>query len=425
MKVFLLTPSLERPGGIQRYTVTLARALKDLMGDQFVRCVSLAEDSIGQGKTRLSARSKWRFGWQAAREAARWRPDVIICARLALGPVGWLLASLGGRPYWVVVYGIEAWISLPFAKRIALRRADRVIVISEFSREQVIKRQRVKAERTACLPCALDEGLTTVEPASAGPHQSLAIGQRVVLTVARMEASEQYKGHDVILRALPSVLSLVPNLAYVVVGEGNDRPRIEALVDNLGLRPHVIFAGRVSDSELVALYNRSDVFALPARTIITSHEAKGEGFGIVFLEAMAFGKPVIGPNYGAPAEFIRHQYQGLLVNPEDSKGMAEALVDLLANPEKAHKMGQAGSDWVRRQYSYGTFREKLQEMLTRGHGADRDKNAVSNVNHQTATAKHILGTLFVLWVVVVNLLYYYQFKTLLVAHFARFLHRWH
>jgi glycosyltransferase involved in cell wall biosynthesis len=370
MKVLLLTPSLERPGGIQRYTLTLAQALKDLMGDQFARCVSLAENSVGQSTPRPSARSKWRLGWQAVLEAARWRPDIIICAHLALAPVGWLLATLARRPYWVVVYGIqawvpliEAWVPLPFAKGTALRRADRVIVISEFSREQVTKRQRVKAERVVCLPCALDEGLKTIEPASIGPHRSIANGQRVVLTVARMEASEQYKGHDVILRALHSVLSRVSDVVYVVVGEGDDRPRIEALVDELGLRPHVIFTGRVSDSELVALYNRSDVFALPARTVITSHEAKGEGFGIVFLEAMAFGKPVIGPNFGAPAEFIRDGENGLLVDPTSVASVAEALLALLIDPEKGRELGRAGREWVRTMYSYGSFCERLRELL--------------------------------------------------------------
>jgi phosphatidyl-myo-inositol dimannoside synthase len=366
MKVLLLTPSIERPGGIQRYTVTLTRALKDLLGDQSVRCVGLAEASTRHGKTGLAARSKWNFGWQAARAVARWRPDLIICTHLALGPVGWLIAILGCRPYWIVVHGIEAWVSLPSAKRFALHRANRVIVTSKLNYEQVTKGQRVKAERIASLPCTLDESLTTVEPASAGPHQSLANGQRVVLTVARMEASEQYKGHDVILRALPSVLRRVPNLTYVVVGEGDDRARIEALADSLGLRPHVIFTGRVSDAELVAVYNRSDVFALPAKTVLTDQEAKGEGFGIVFLEAMAFGKPVIGPNDGAPAEIIRHEEHGLLVDPEDAAAVAEALLNLLTNPDKAHQMGQAGSDWVRKQYSYCSFREKLRGILDDG-----------------------------------------------------------
>ncbi len=363
MKVLLLTPSLERPGGIQRYALTLERALKDLMGEQSVRRVAIAEDSIRQGNGRLSAGAKWRFGWQAAREVARRRPDLIICVHLALGPVAWLLANLMGRPYWIIVHGIEAWVSLPWVKRRALHGADRVIVTSQLNLDQVLRKRRVDPGRVDMLPCALDEDLTALEPATTGPHQSLVDGQLVVLTVARMAAAEQYKGHDVILRALPSVLARVPNLAYVVVGEGDDRTRLEALAESVGIRPHVIFTGRVSDSELAALYNRSDVFALPARTVLNGQEAKGEGFGIVFLEAMAFGKPVIGPNEGAPPEIIRHGQHGLLVNPSDPAAVAEALVDLLTNPDKAREMGRAGSDWVREQYSFGSFREKLKGIV--------------------------------------------------------------
>jgi glycosyltransferase involved in cell wall biosynthesis len=300
-----------------------------------------------------------------------------------------------------------------------------VIVISNFSQEQIIKRHHIKLEHLSLLPCALDEGLATVEPASTGPYRSLADGQRVVLTVARMAAAEQYKGHDVILRALPSVLLRVPNLAYVVVGEGDDRSRIEALADSLGLRPHVIFTGRVSESELAALYHRSDVFALPARTVLTEQEAKGEGFGIVFLEAMAFGKPVIGPNEGAPSEIIRHGRHGLLVDPEDSMATAEALVDLLTNSDKSREMGEAGRDWVRKEYSYACFREKLWEILAGGHGANQEGNILSNGGGKTAIANPLLQALFVLWIIVVNVLYYLQFKDLLVSRFAHLLHRWH
>jgi phosphatidylinositol alpha-1,6-mannosyltransferase len=240
-----------------------------------------------------------------------------------------------------------------------------------------------------------------------------------------MDASEQYKGHDVILRALPSVLTHVPNLVYVVVGEGDDRARIEGLADSLGLRPHVMFTGRVSDPELVALYKRSDVFALPARTVLNDHEPKGEGFGIVFLEAMAFGKPVIGPNFGAPTEIIRHGQHGLLVNPQDSAAMAEALVDLLTHPDKAREMGQAGNDWVRTKYSYGSFCEKLREMLGGGHAEDQDANVTSNEVGKTAAARHPFGALFLIWVMVINFLYFYQFKDLLVIHFAHLLNPWH
>ena len=129
------------------------------MGDEFVRCVGLTEDPIVHGSARLSVWAKWRFVWSAAWQVARWRPDLIICSHLGLGPIGCLLAYLGFRPYWIVVYGIEAWVSLPHLKRIALRHANRVIVISAFSREQVVKRHHIQSNRILNLPCTLDESL--------------------------------------------------------------------------------------------------------------------------------------------------------------------------------------------------------------------------------------------------------------------------
>ena len=360
----MLAPPLASAGGIQRYTASLIRALRDLLGDRNVRCLAIPDTANGNGHARLSAGLKLRFGSQALLEAARWSPDLIICTHLALGPVGWLLASLRRRPYWIVAHGIEAWASLPYGKRGALRQADRVVVTSAFSREQVVKRHGIDAHRLASLPCTLDETLLTIEPARNGSHEHVPDGQHIVLTVARMAASERYKGHDVVLRALPSVVAIVPDLTYVVVGEGDDRPRLESLAKQLGLRDHVVFTGQVSEPELAAFYQRSEVFVLPALTSVDEHNPKGEGFGIVFLEAMAFGNPVIGPNYGAPAEIIRQGETGLLVDPEDASSVAEGLLKLFTNPGQAREMGKAGSNWVREHYSYASFRDRLQEVLT-------------------------------------------------------------
>lgn len=361
MKVLLLAPSLVRAGGIQRYTATLERALKDL--HQSVRCLALPEESGSHGMSRLSSRSKWRFGWRAIREAASWRPDLIICTHLALGPIAWLARTFVASPYWIVVHGIEAWTVLPRWKRGALRQADRVIVTSAFNRGQVVKRHQIDGKRISSLPCTLDETLLSAEPAIAGACARITAGQHLVLTVARMASGERYKGHDVVLRALPSVVEKIPNLTYVVVGDGDDRPRLESLANDLGIAEHVTFTGEVSDSELAALYQRSEVFALPARTMVNDRDPKGEGFGIVILEAMAFGKPVVGPNYGAPVELIRHGENGLLVDPESAPSVAEALLNLLTHPDSAREMGKAGSEWVRTHYSYDCFRERLREIL--------------------------------------------------------------
>jgi phosphatidyl-myo-inositol dimannoside synthase len=371
MRILVLTPSLESVGGIQRYTSTLIRALEDLLGDQNVRAAALPESS--NGASRFSAAVKLRFGWHAVWELAHWRPDLIICTHLGLGPVSWLLATVGERPYWIVAHGIEAWGALSYPKRAALRQADRVIVTSAFSREQVVNRQGISRDCLASLPCALDEtllrrdgvggGMDIVATAWNGLGRYFADDRRVILTVARMSAAEQYKGHDVVLRALPAVVAQVPNLTYAVAGDGDDRARLEALAGELGLADHVAFTGAISDAALASLYRCCEIFVLPARTVIEDRHPKGEGFGIVYLEAMAFGKPVIGPNCGAPVELIRDGENGLLVSPDDPVSVSDALLRLLADAPAARAMGESGARWVHQHYSYDCFRERLRQAL--------------------------------------------------------------
>lgn len=363
MKVLLLSPPLTSAGGIQRYTANLVRALKDLLGDQSARCLAISAGPNRNGTSRLSRGSKLTFVCRALWETSHWRPDLIICTHLSLGPVGCLLARLRRRPYWIVVYGIEAWTLLPAWKRMSLCRADRVLVLSAFSREQVVKRQGIDHKRISSLPCMLDETLLSAETLATCCSRHNFEGQHVVLTVARMAASEGYKGHDVVLRALPAVIAKIPNLTYVVVGDGDDRRRLENLAKDMGLAKHVVFTGEVSELELAGLYRRSEVFVLPARTVLDDENPKGEGFGIVFLEAMAFGKPVVGPRYGAPAELITDRKNGLLVDPDQADSVAEALLTLFTKPTAADEMGKAGREWVRRHYSYSSFRNRLQEIL--------------------------------------------------------------
>jgi glycosyltransferase involved in cell wall biosynthesis len=361
--LLVLAPSMESPGGIQRYTETLTRAVGDLLGRENVWRMSMPEVSAGVGEARIPWALKCRFAWRAIREAVRQRPELIVCTHLGLAPIGWVAGMLARRPYWVVVHGIEAWRVLPAWKRQGLVRADRIVATSAFNREQVIRRQRTNPERLVRLPCVLDEGLLKVAPVDERIRLWAPHGRRVILTVGRLAASEQYKGHDVVLRALPQVVERVPNLTYLIVGDGDDRPRLETMAERLKLREHVIFTGRVTDGELAACYRASEVFVLPARTVLNKHKPKGEGFGIVFLEAMAFGKPVIGPNYGAPVELIQQREHGLLVEPENPTAVAEALMRLLSSPGDARRMGEAARQWVRQEYSYESFRSRLRGIL--------------------------------------------------------------
>ena len=364
MKVLVLAPPVENFGGIQRYIATLVRALQDLLTEQDVCVLAIRGQPQlrwdGQERLRLGVKS--RFVARALQEAERWRPNLVICSHVGLAPTGWLLRVSSRRPYWVVAYGIEVWGALSLWKRLAIVRADRLLAISDFTRQQLFERYRISPERTFLLPPMLANQRTPqADLRAAVPVEN---GRRIVLTVGRLAASERYKGHDVMLRAWVRVREKMPKAVYLIVGDGDDRLRLQALALELGLGESVCFAGAVSEDVLAACYKACEVFAMPARTVLDPRAPQGEGFGIVFLEAMTHGKPVIGPRFGAPSEFIRHGEHGLLVDPEDPAGVAQAVIDLLTLPELAARMGQAGKQKVTQDFSYNRFCERLRQALS-------------------------------------------------------------
>jgi phosphatidylinositol alpha-1,6-mannosyltransferase len=357
--VLVLAPSLKSVGGIQDYTSTLVEALRIILGNDCVRMVAVPGDAEvrDDGSLALRPSVKLRFLISAFAAAIAWSPDLIICAHIGMAPTARLIQRLTRTPYWLVLYGIEVWGELPPAKRKALQSAKRYVTITRFTLDAMAARHGLKEPPALLLPPSLPKGrLSSRETTRTASTDGLP---PTVLTVGRMSASEQYKGHDVMLEAWPLVLRRVPNAVYSIVGGGDDRPRLESRARELGIADSVHFAGAVSPEELAVCYDRCCVFAMPARTELVGRAPRGEGFGIVFLEAMARGKPVVGPSVGAPAEFIRSGEHGLLVNPEDSRQVAEALVELLENPARARRMGEAGKSWVEREFTFDRFCERL------------------------------------------------------------------
>jgi phosphatidyl-myo-inositol dimannoside synthase len=362
-KVLVLTPSLKSVGGVQNYTSALVAALQVVFGNDRVRMVAVPGDPEVQnhGNLALPMSFKLRFLLSALATAFLWSPDLIICAHVGLAPTAHLIQKLTGVRFWVVLYGIEVWGDLPAAKRSALQAAQRYVAITRFTLDATVARHGLERQRELILPPTLPKG-RFLSPeadylASKGPMRPM------VLTVGRIAASERYKGHDVMLEAWPAVVRRVPDAMFWIVGDGDDRRRLEARACELGIADSVHFAGSVSHEELDVCYDRCCVFAMPARTELDTVVPRGEGFGIVFLEAMAHGKPVVGPRIGAPAEFIRSGEHGLLVDPTDWHEVAEALIELLEDPVRARRMGDAGKEWVAREFSFDRFCERLRDVL--------------------------------------------------------------
>jgi phosphatidyl-myo-inositol dimannoside synthase len=363
-KILVLAPSLKGIGGVQNYTSTFVDALREVSGNDRVRIVEVPEEAVSRPNVppALRTSSKVRFLVSAVASAILWRPDLIICAHIGVAPAGRFIQRFTGIPYWVVLYGIEVWGELTPAKGSALRAAARLVAITQFTLDATIKRHALGKPPSVILPPTLPKQL--LSPPKTRDNGSEESRLPIVLTVGRIASSERYKGHDVMLEAWPSVLRRVPDAEYWIVGDGDDRQRLELRAHELGIAGSLRFAGSVSPEELAVCYDRCCVFAMPARTELDGPVPRGEGFGIVFLEAMARGKPVVGPRMGAPAEFISSGVHGLLVDPSNPVEVSDALFELLHDPARARRMGAAAQEWVAREFSFQRFCERMREALT-------------------------------------------------------------
>ncbi|HEV7503823.1 MAG TPA: glycosyltransferase family 4 protein [Thermoanaerobaculia bacterium] len=269
-----------------------------------------------------------------------------------LGPArtqGYLPGPLRS-PYLVPMYGIEVWRPLEWDRRRALAGATVKFAISQHTLERALPFCPGLAGTTV-LPLALEDRAAegTVDASLIG-----RIGRGFLLIVGRMDATERYKGHDQLLEALPHVLKLCPNARLVVAGDGDDRRRLEEKAAYLGSGSAVVFAGFTSEATLAELYRRCAVFAMPSR---------GEGFGLVYLEAMRAARPVLAAQHTAAEEIVVHGKTGLLVDPDDRETLSKALARLLHEVGAARRMGWAGRERWEREFGLDRFRERLEPLL--------------------------------------------------------------
>jgi phosphatidylinositol alpha-1,6-mannosyltransferase len=253
------------------------------------------------------------------------------------------------RPHAVFLYGVEAWKGLTAIERRMLAAARLRIAISRFTAERVAQLNPGIGPIVEC-PLALPiSSLADPSNGTAGDAHPPA-----VVIVARTVSTERYKGHDQLLEAWPLVTASVPHARLIVVGEGDDLPRLKAKARSTGLDRTVTFAGFLPQRELDAVYRNAAVFAMPSR---------GEGFGLAYLEAMAHGLPCIGSIHDAAREVVADGVTGFLVDQSDVPNLAATLVALLSSRELRQRMGAEGRRRFLERFTYTAFRSRLVSLL--------------------------------------------------------------
>lgn len=292
---------------------------------------------------------------------ARERPRAVQIATVGDGSQAVWLRKWLGLPYLVYAHGNEILGALESAdpkKVTALRRADRVLAVSRFT-AGLVEKVGVAPERIAVVHPGCDaERFRPSAPDAALRQRWLGSRSRdrVVLTVGALVTR---KGQDMVIRALPSVRRAVPDVTYVIVGEGPHRGPLEELARQVGVADQVVFAGAVDAKDLPPLYALSDVFAMPSR----EQERDVEGFGLVFLEASASGKPVVGGRSGGIPDALVEGRTGLLVDPQDPDDIAAALTRLLGDEPLARRLGEQGRARVVSDFTWAGVGDRVQAIV--------------------------------------------------------------
>lgn len=242
----------------------------------------------------------------------------------------------------------------------ALQRASRVLANSKYTAALVEKLGVLSRRITVLHPGCDPEQFKPVASCEQTRSKILGTGDPslVLLTVGNVV---ERKGHDMVIRALSRLVKTHPNIRYIIVGDGPYRTQLEQLAFDFGVRENVVFAGRVLEEELPLYYSLCDVFLMPSRFRTLYDDV--EGFGIVFLEANACGKPVIGSRSGGIADAVVEGQSGLLVDPDSADDIAIAIERLVGNKSLREQMGVFGRQRVLHELNWRTVAEKVANIL--------------------------------------------------------------
>jgi len=272
------------------------------------------------------------------------------------------LRSAGASNIVALTHGHEVWwAKIPILKSLLkkiIKDVDHLGYLGDFTKGEIAKISNQPQKFLQIAP-----GIDTQHFAPKSARGDLIEkyrldGRRVIVSVGRLV---HRKGQDELVKAMPKILEQFPDAILLFVGEGPIKQMLFNSAKQLGVLPKVVFAGRVSHHDLPDYICLGEIFAMPVRSRFSGLEV--EGLGIVYLEASACGLPVIVGNSGGAVDAVLDQKTGLLVDGTKSDQIADAICELLANPERAKQMGAAGRDWVINNWQLSSWSEKFNKVL--------------------------------------------------------------
>ncbi|NUM25377.1 MAG: glycosyltransferase family 4 protein [Candidatus Buchananbacteria bacterium] len=282
-------------------------------------------------------------------------------------PIGTLALVLKKRlkiPYIFYAHGLDILLPQKFMRKKTIlkniiKESSGIVANSHFTKDELLKLGANNGQVTVVYPGAniKNHHVADSEIAALIKKHQLE-NKKILLTVGRLV---ERKGHDVVIKSLPAIIKKIPNITYLIVGDGPRKTQLVNLVHQLRLGHYVQFVDRVANSILPAYYQLADVFIMPSRRI-NGYDV--EGFGIVFIEANLFGKPVIGGRSGGVGEAIVDGQTGILVNPTSEEEVSRSVIKLLTDPALAERLGLQGMERALRDFDWQTQTKKIKDLLS-------------------------------------------------------------
>lgn len=338
-KIILYTlRTFSTTGGIQKMTRTLAYSLFHIAKQEKwdFKMWSLYDSRYDLMTQYLSpenftgfSRNKPKLGFYTLFKAPR--ADVVILSHVNLGLLGLIIKMLNPKcQLWLVAHGIEVWRPLSFAKKKFVQRfCDKFICVSSYTKSQMIKWHNVDPKKCVVLNNVVDPFIKHPDefekPEYLLNRYSLTPENQVIFTLTRLASSEQYKGYEQVIKAVSRLKYRFPKIKYILSGQydSTEETRIKELISACGVEEQVILTGFLNEKELADYFLLADLFVLPSRK---------EGFGIVFIEALACGLPVICGNTDGSVDAIRNGELGTAINVNDLDELEKTISVYLERP---------------------------------------------------------------------------------------------
>lgn len=289
------------------------------------------------------------------------KPDVVVLSHINLALVGLLIKLFSPKTrVWLIAHGIEVWRPLSFNQRKILKQCDKVICVSSFTQQQMQKWHQLPPEKCTVLNNALDPFLQLPVDFKKPEHLQKKYGlkptDKIILSLTRLASFEQYKGHDQVLKAVSQLKKQHQDIKYILAGKYDlvEGERIRKLIAGYGIEQQVILTGFIEENELPELFLLADTFVLPS---------KKEGFGIVFIEALAYGLPVICGNADGSLDAIRNGELGKAIDPDDIDALEKSIAESLSEPVTVERRKHLQQKCLQ-YFSEQNYISTLQKMLT-------------------------------------------------------------